>query len=59
MTIHHPGWLEMQRKTGHLGEKSERGERLAMMRWFRRAPVGHASPTTGCWCEGDFTLSKK
>jgi hypothetical protein len=38
MTIHHSGWLEMQGKTGHLGEKSVKGERLAItMRQFRRA----------------------
>jgi hypothetical protein len=34
MTIHHSGGLEMQGKTGNLGEKSGRGERLAM------APAG-------------------
>jgi hypothetical protein len=39
MTIHHSCWDKMQGKTGRLGEKSGKGERLAMaMRRFRRAP---------------------
>jgi hypothetical protein len=46
MTIHHSGWLEMQGKTGHLGEKSGRGERLAMA-MSRQAICAFSRPAWG------------
>jgi hypothetical protein len=39
MTIHHSGGREKQEETGNLGEKSGRGERLAMAMFGRAIRV--------------------
>ena len=57
MTIHHSVAKKCKGFVVPLGHKSS-GERLAMMRRFRQALVGHASPTTGCSREGTARLRR-